>query len=130
MSFFSPPPPDEDPFNGANNFAQKQMNEATKNFTGIIAIVIVANLVLLGIIVAVCWYCVKKSRKALPEILSEVKIATATTSRQPQHVVPIWEVDAPTMEKFLQELAKDKPDSFNEAKLKTSPRCGTAPSPL
>ncbi|GKU87500.1 hypothetical protein SLEP1_g1893 [Rubroshorea leprosula] len=70
-----------------------------------------------GIIVAVCWYCVKKLRKALPEILSEVKTATVTTSRQPQHVVPIWEVDAPTMGKFLQEFAKDKPVRFTAQQL-------------
>ncbi|KAH6791659.1 hypothetical protein C2S52_002136 [Perilla frutescens var. hirtella] len=78
------------------------------------AAVIVSLLILLVIAVVSC-YCARKARKA---IVSELRAAVAPPPL-PSATIQVWEVDAPTMEKFFLELAREKPVRFTAQQLFT-----------
>ncbi|GLT67558.1 hypothetical protein SLA2020_398560 [Shorea laevis] len=81
---------------------------------GIVAAVIILNLVILGIIIAISRYCAKRARRA---IVNDLRSVVARPVTRPHHVVQVLEFDAPTMEKFLQELAREKPVRFTAQQL-------------
>ncbi|KAL2535923.1 rust resistance kinase Lr10-like [Forsythia ovata] len=58
--------------------------------------------------------CEKKKREA---IVSEPGAAVAPPTQPPLSVMQIWEVDAPTMERFLRDLAQEKPVRFTAQQL-------------
>lgn len=58
---------------------------------------------MLGMIVAISLYCAKRTRKAIVKILRAV---VAPPHVNTSHMTQVWEVDAPTMERFFQEIAK------------------------
>ncbi|KAA8515373.1 hypothetical protein F0562_019016 [Nyssa sinensis] len=78
------------------------------------AAAVIVSLVILAIIGVVSCYCAKKMRKA---ITTELQAAVALPAPAYNVVHPVWAVDAPTMEKFLQELAKEKPVRFTAQQL-------------
>ncbi|KAL7151934.1 hypothetical protein ABFS83_04G064900 [Erythranthe nasuta] len=75
------------------------------------AAVIVSLLVLAGIGAVAC-FCARQARKA---IVSELRAAVAPPP--PATVIQVWEVDAPTMERFFLELAQEKPVRFTAQQL-------------
>uniref|UniRef100_A0A5B7B3J1 Protein kinase domain-containing protein n=1 Tax=Davidia involucrata TaxID=16924 RepID=A0A5B7B3J1_DAVIN len=79
---------------------------------GKIAAGVIVSLVILGIIGIVSCYCAKKKRKA---IRTELQAAVAPPASAVAYNV--LEVDAPTMERFLQDLAKEKPVIFTAQQL-------------
>uniref|UniRef100_A0A5B7B430 Protein kinase domain-containing protein n=1 Tax=Davidia involucrata TaxID=16924 RepID=A0A5B7B430_DAVIN len=79
---------------------------------GKIAAGVIASLVILGIISIVSCFCAKKKRKA---IRTELQAAVAPPASAVAYNV--LEVDAPTMERFLQDLAKEKPVIFTAQQL-------------
>ncbi|GKV49885.1 hypothetical protein SLEP1_g56609 [Rubroshorea leprosula] len=81
---------------------------------GQVAAAIILNLVVLGIIIAICCYCAKRAKRT---IVNDLRNVVALPVSQPHHVVQVLEFDAPTMEKFLQELARDKPVRFTVQQL-------------
>ncbi|KAA8515367.1 hypothetical protein F0562_018403 [Nyssa sinensis] len=77
--------------------------------SGKTAAAVIVSLVILAIIGVVSCYWAKKMRKA---IVTELQAAVAPPAPAYNVVHQVWAVDAPTMEKFLQELAKEKPVRF------------------
>ncbi|KAA8515363.1 hypothetical protein F0562_018407 [Nyssa sinensis] len=82
--------------------------------SGKTAAAVIVSLVILAIIGVVSCYCAKKMRKA---IVTELQAAVAPPAPAYNVVHQVWAVDAPTMEKFLQELAKEKPVRFTAQQL-------------
>lgn len=78
-------------------------------------VAIIVILIILAVIGAISCYCAKKMRRA---IVSELRAAVAPPP-PPLSVIQVWEVDAPTMEKFLRELAQEKPVRFTAQQLCT-----------
>ncbi|XP_051120939.1 rust resistance kinase Lr10-like [Andrographis paniculata] len=76
--------------------------------------IIIGLVILFGIGVVSC-YCARKAREA---IVSELKAAVAPPP-PPLNMITVWEVDAPTMEKFFKELAEEKPVRFTAQQLCT-----------
>ncbi|KAK2991297.1 hypothetical protein RJ640_024562 [Escallonia rubra] len=70
------------------------------------AAIIASLLVLAGIIGSIAVFCARRMRKG---IVSELQAAVAPPA---SNVVQVWEVDAPTTERFLQDLAREKPVRF------------------
>ncbi|KAH7833893.1 hypothetical protein Vadar_010812 [Vaccinium darrowii] len=73
---------------------------------GAIAAYIIVTIVVLVIIGVISRVCARKLRRA---IVSELQYAIATAPPVSSNVVQVWQIDAPTMERFLQDLAKEKP---------------------
>ncbi|XP_052181659.1 rust resistance kinase Lr10-like isoform X1 [Diospyros lotus] len=83
-----------------------------------VATITVPVLVLAGISVISC-FCTKIARR-----ISELRTAVAQPApsyvvQATSHVVHVWEVDAPTMERILEDLAKEKPIRFTAQELCT-----------
>ncbi|KAH7834615.1 hypothetical protein Vadar_017932 [Vaccinium darrowii] len=94
-TFLSPPPP--------------------TNNGGAIAASIIVTIIVLIVIAFISRACARKFRTA---IVSELQYAVATAPPVSSNVVQVWQIDAPTMERFLQDLAKEKPVAdFGLAKL-------------
>ncbi|KAK4407467.1 Rust resistance kinase Lr10 [Sesamum angolense] len=73
--------------------------------------IFVSLIVLVGIILfSIC--CARKMKQA---VVSELRAAIAPP--MPANVIQVWEVDAPTMEKFFLELAQQKPVRFTAQQL-------------
>ena len=66
---------------------------------------------MLGIIAVISLVCARKAKKA---IVTELQAAVAPP---PVNTIQVWEVDTPTMEKFFQELAREKPVRFTAQQL-------------
>ncbi|XP_034683158.1 rust resistance kinase Lr10-like isoform X1 [Vitis riparia] len=81
------------------------------NNSGITAGAVILSLVVLGIIVVISLVCARKAKKA---IVTELQAAVAPP---PVNTIQVWEVDTPTMEKFFQELAREKPVRFTAQQL-------------
>lgn len=82
---------------------------------GAVAAGIIITIVILILIACVSCYCARKARKA---IVSELRAAVAP-SPPPLSVIQVWEVDAPTMERFFHELAREKAVRFTAQQLFT-----------
>ncbi|KAI3450042.1 hypothetical protein Pfo_006707 [Paulownia fortunei] len=82
------------------------------NNDGARAASVIVSLIILAVIVVVSCYCARKMRRA---IVSELRAAVAPPL--PSSVIQVWEVDAPTMEKFFLELAQEKPVRFTAHQL-------------
>ncbi|THG17957.1 rust resistance kinase Lr10-like isoform X1 [Camellia sinensis] len=78
-----------------------------KGAAGAIVFVVVFLVIVFGLVV-----CARIARKA---IVSELRAAVAPPPTL--NVVRVWEIDAPTMERFLEELAKEKPVRFTAEQL-------------
>ncbi|CAI9781310.1 unnamed protein product [Fraxinus pennsylvanica] len=78
------------------------------------AAAIVLSLVIFLVIGVISCYCAKKMRKA---IVSELRAAVVPPAQPPLNVIQVWEVDAPTMERFLRDLAQEKPVRFTAQQL-------------
>lgn len=78
------------------------------------ALGVIVSLVILAIIGAISCYCARKIRKG---IVTELQAVVAPPPPVPFNMVQVWEVDAPTMEKFFQEMAKEKPIRFTVQQL-------------
>ncbi|KAL0459122.1 UNVERIFIED_CONTAM: hypothetical protein Slati_0539400 [Sesamum latifolium] len=76
------------------------------------AVAIVVSLIILVVIIVVSVCCARKMKKA---VVSELRAAVAPP--MPSNVIQVWEVDAPTMEKFFLELAQEKPVRFTAQQL-------------
>ncbi|KAI7988133.1 putative LRR receptor-like serine/threonine-protein kinase [Camellia lanceoleosa] len=74
---------------------------------GAIVFVVVFLVIVFGSVV-----CARRARKA---IVAELRAAVAPPPTL--NVVRVWEIDAPTMERFLEELAKEKPVRFTAEQL-------------
>ncbi|CAK9164094.1 unnamed protein product [Ilex paraguariensis] len=77
--------------------------------TGAKAAAVIVSLVILAIIAIISCYCAKKKRKAIISYMQTAVGQAIIVAPPALNVVKVWEVDAPTMEKFLQELAREKP---------------------
>ncbi|GKV37838.1 hypothetical protein SLEP1_g45813 [Rubroshorea leprosula] len=90
---------------------------AMKSFSGInggkVVGWIIGILVTIVIITAVCFYCANVARRAI----ASVQTASAPPVSQPHHAVQVWEGDVPSMEKFLQEVIKEKLGRFTAQQL-------------
>ncbi|XP_031270684.1 rust resistance kinase Lr10-like [Pistacia vera] len=95
------------------------LNEVQENFnqtaTTWIIISVISSLVGLGIIGFIAYKCAKNGRKVIVQDLQTV--AAAYNRPHNTNAVPVWEVTAPTMENFLQEMAKEKPVRFTAQQL-------------
>ncbi|KAI8530629.1 hypothetical protein RHMOL_Rhmol11G0074200 [Rhododendron molle] len=80
---------------------------------GAIAAAIIVIVAVLIIIVAISCTCARILTRATA---SELQHTIATMPRT-SNVVQDWQIDAPTMEKFLQDLAKEKPIRFTAQQL-------------
>ncbi|KAM7459648.1 hypothetical protein LguiA_036642 [Lonicera macranthoides] len=78
-----------------------------------VAIVIV-NLVVLAVIGVIACYCAKKIRRAVISDLQSVVVAQPVANPIYACEIPL---DTPTMEKFFEELAKEKPVRFSAQQL-------------
>ncbi|KAK4492338.1 hypothetical protein RD792_003142 [Penstemon davidsonii] len=78
---------------------------------------LISSLIFLAIIGVISWYCAKKIRRGLPEL--EFRAALTPAAPAPGAPVQVMEMDAPTMEKFFQELAQEKPVRFTAQQLYT-----------
>ncbi|KAH7836088.1 hypothetical protein Vadar_032567 [Vaccinium darrowii] len=58
------------------------------------------------------------ARKLGMSIASGLQYAVATAPPGSSNVAQVWEIDAPTMERFLQDLAKEKPVRFTAQQLR------------
>ncbi|XP_073037982.1 rust resistance kinase Lr10-like [Primulina eburnea] len=76
------------------------------------AVGVVVGLIVLAGIAVVSLFCAKKMKGA---IVSELR--AAVTPLPINHVIQVWEVDAPTMENFFRELAEEKPVRFTAQQL-------------
>ncbi|KAL2510913.1 Protein kinase superfamily protein [Abeliophyllum distichum] len=83
-------------------------NETSRAIAAVLSIVI---FIVIGV-VACC--CAKKMRKA---IVSDLRAVVAPPTQPPSSVIQVWEVDAPTMERFLRDLAQEKPVRFTAQQL-------------
>ncbi|XP_031276347.1 G-type lectin S-receptor-like serine/threonine-protein kinase SD2-5 [Pistacia vera] len=95
------------------------INEVQKNFnqtaTTWIIISVISSLVGLGIIGFIAYKCTKNGRKVIVE---DLPIVIAAYNRPHNtNAVPVWEVTAPTLENFLQEMARDKLVRFTAQQL-------------
>ncbi|TYK31376.1 rust resistance kinase Lr10-like isoform X1 [Cucumis melo var. makuwa] len=91
------------------------------------AIYVVLTLVLFSVVAAIgCCFSKKVRQNCLTELENALvppsppKFASAPNlAHQPMHnnVIQVWEIDAPTMENFIQELAKEKPIRFTAQQL-------------
>ncbi|XP_073157191.1 rust resistance kinase Lr10-like [Henckelia pumila] len=77
------------------------------------AVGVVVTFMVLAVIVAISLYCAKKMKRG---IVSEIQAAIVPPPPI-NHVIQVWEVDAPTMEKFFRELAEEKPVRFTAQQL-------------
>ncbi|KAF7127458.1 hypothetical protein RHSIM_Rhsim11G0030900 [Rhododendron simsii] len=90
------------------------------NNAGARAAGIIVTIVVLIIICVISCTCARKLRRA---VVSELQHAVATvphavaTTPPISYAVQLWEIDAPTMERFLQDLAKEKPVRFTAQQL-------------
>ncbi|KAF5461526.1 hypothetical protein F2P56_017615 [Juglans regia] len=86
------------------------------NFDVIIAVSVVMSLLTLAVIGGISLYIAKKcKREHLSHFITDLQTIVAPPANNVQ--VPVWEVDAPTMEKFLQEVAREKPVRFTAQQL-------------
>ncbi|KAL2238559.1 rust resistance kinase Lr10-like [Sesamum indicum] len=76
------------------------------------AVAIIVTMIILVVIGFVSICCARKMKKAM---VSELRAAVAPP--MPSNVIQVWEVDAPTMEKFFLELAQQKPVRFTAQQL-------------
>ncbi|XP_044463705.1 rust resistance kinase Lr10-like [Mangifera indica] len=107
-SFFNPPPPDTPDFD-------ESLKNANKTFSTWAIISVVLSLAVLAVIGFISYKCAKRARKVIVQDLQTVAAASNNTPQQ--HVIPVWEVTGPTMENFLQEMAKEKPVRFSAQQL-------------
>lgn len=70
------------------------------------------GVLVLGAIGVFSCYFARKARRAIVSDLREI-----VHPQPPANVAQIWEVDAPTMEKFFIELAQDQPVRFTAHQL-------------
>ncbi|XP_059640310.1 rust resistance kinase Lr10-like isoform X2 [Cornus florida] len=70
------------------------------------------SLIILAFIGVVSCYCARKMRKA---IITEIQVAVAPPP--PLNAIQVWQVDGPTMQRILQDLAGDKPVRFTAQEL-------------
>ncbi|CAL5440349.1 unnamed protein product [Camellia sinensis] len=75
---------------------------------------IIVGLVVLVIIGIISLTCAKMTTRA---IVSDLQARVAPPPPPTLNVVRVWEIDVPTMERFLQELAKDRPVRFTAQQL-------------
>ncbi|CAL5359000.1 unnamed protein product [Camellia sinensis] len=66
--------------------------------------IIVSVVVLVVIVIISLAWARRKRRRAIG-----LELPTTVTPPQTLNVVPVWEIEAPTMESFVQDLAKKKP---------------------
>ncbi|XP_044463711.1 rust resistance kinase Lr10-like [Mangifera indica] len=90
--------------------ADPTMDKFMNGVTVVTIISVVSSLVGLAIIGFIAYKCAKNGRKVIVQDLQTV--VTAARNNKPHNPVPVWEVSAPTMENFLQEIAKEKPVRF------------------
>ncbi|KAJ0090085.1 hypothetical protein Patl1_12700 [Pistacia atlantica] len=55
--------------------------------------------------------------KARKVIVQDLQAVVAAANYTPHNMVPVWEVTAPTVENFLQEMAKEEPVRFRAQQL-------------
>ncbi|KAF7154215.1 hypothetical protein RHSIM_Rhsim01G0063100 [Rhododendron simsii] len=93
---------------------------------------IIGTLAVLLLISVIGYWCMRKLKRAqtsnvvqdgeidAPKCMRELKRATNTAATIPQtsNVVQDGEIDAPTMERFLQDLANEKPVRFTDRQLR------------
>ncbi|KAJ0089747.1 hypothetical protein Patl1_12699 [Pistacia atlantica] len=112
-------PPSSDTLFDLSPPGTQDFNEVQKNFnqtaTTWIIISVISSLVGLGIIGFIAYKCAKNGRKVIVQDLQTV--AAAYNRPHNTNTVPVWEVTAPTMENFLQEMAKEKPVRFTAQQL-------------
>ncbi|KAH7832893.1 hypothetical protein Vadar_001125 [Vaccinium darrowii] len=94
LSLTSPPPATQS--NGA---------AAGKKLSTIVAIII-ATIVGVAILAIIAWTCMRKLERAFP-----------TRKSPASNVIQVWMLDAPTMERFLQDLEKEKVVRFSAQQL-------------
>ncbi|KAI7988266.1 hypothetical protein LOK49_LG13G02529 [Camellia lanceoleosa] len=75
---------------------------------------IIVGLVVLVVIGIISLTCAKMTTRA---IVSDLQARVAPPPPPTLNVVRVWEIDVPTMERFLQELAKDRPVRFTAQQL-------------
>uniref|UniRef100_A0A5B7B797 Protein kinase domain-containing protein n=1 Tax=Davidia involucrata TaxID=16924 RepID=A0A5B7B797_DAVIN len=82
-------------------------------------VAVIVSFIILTIICGVTCYCMKIPRKTIRRELQPVVLrAAAVAPPAPAYnVVKVWEVEAPKMERFLQDLAKEKPIRFRAQQL-------------
>ncbi|KAL7187479.1 hypothetical protein ACSBR1_037537 [Camellia fascicularis] len=73
---------------------------------------IIVSLLVLVVIVLILVACARRARRA---IVSELRAVVAPPPTL--NMVQVWEMDVPTMERFLQELAKERPVRFTAQQL-------------
>ncbi|KAG2691683.1 hypothetical protein I3760_08G019600, partial [Carya illinoinensis] len=77
---------------------------------------IVITLLTIAVIGGISLYCAKKfKRDYLPRIVTDLRTIVAPPAAN--NSIPVWDVGAPTMEKFLQEVAREKPVRFTAQQL-------------
>ncbi|KAJ0031904.1 hypothetical protein Pint_12621 [Pistacia integerrima] len=97
----------------ASSLNDNGIQEASNHYWIIISVI--SSLVGLGIIGFIAYKCAKNGRKVIVQDLQTV--AAAYNRPHNTNTVPVWEVTAPTMENFLQEMAKEKPVRFTAQQL-------------
>lgn len=103
---FPPPPSVDAPFRQA----AKQQHEG-------MIIAIVSSLVIFLVIGVISCYFAKKMRKPAESALTAAFARIAPPTQPPLNAIQAWEVDAPTMEKFIRDLAQEKPVRFTAQQL-------------
>ncbi|XP_031276472.1 LOW QUALITY PROTEIN: rust resistance kinase Lr10-like [Pistacia vera] len=91
----------------------KELAEAFAAF--VLKLTVIVTLVVFVIIGVISCYCAKRARRAITqELQTAVRAASTNTqyTNTPHNAVQVWEVIAPTMENFLQEMAREKPVRF------------------
>ncbi|KAJ0089748.1 hypothetical protein Patl1_12696 [Pistacia atlantica] len=103
---------------GLSNYQPIENNDDSDN--GSTAISVIVTLVVFVIIGVISCYCAKRARRAITqELQTAVRAASTNTqyTNTPHNAVQVWEVIAPTMENFLQEMAREKPVRFTAQQL-------------
>ncbi|XP_059665033.1 rust resistance kinase Lr10-like [Cornus florida] len=93
------------------------MSSPEKTFIVAIVIGIAGLLIVLAVIGLVALYCWKKREPIIREMQPIIGEVQQAFNRPSLNGVPIWEVDAPSMAKFFQDLANEKAIRFHEQEL-------------
>ncbi|KAJ0031905.1 hypothetical protein Pint_12620 [Pistacia integerrima] len=107
---------------GLSNYQPIESNGDSDN--GSIAISVIVTLLVFVIIGVISCYCAKRARRAITqELQTAVRAASTNTqyTNTPHNGAQVWEVIAPTMENFLQEMAREKPVRFTAQQLSLNP---------
>uniref|UniRef100_A0A9I9CHK4 Protein kinase domain-containing protein n=1 Tax=Cucumis melo TaxID=3656 RepID=A0A9I9CHK4_CUCME len=82
------------------------------------AIYILLSFVIFAVIGAIsCCFARKVRQGIVRELQNVVASAPPTSTHSVPNVVQIWEIDQPTMEKFIREMAKERPVRFTPQQL-------------